>query len=185
MYNTVTIGTQVWMKENLKVSHYTNGDPIPEVKDSLAWLIQTKGAWCNNENKPANGIVYGKLYNWHAANDLRGIAPKGWHVPSDAEWKTLEMYVGMLASTTNLENYRGTKEANALKKRILPPIGLWRVAQLRGFLKIREQIQADLLHSVPDIASILMPEDLIHRFKNLQAMPNFGLLLHRMTLLHG
>lgn len=116
MYNTVTIGTQVWMKENLKVSHYTNGDPIPEVKDSLAWLIQTKGAWCNNENKPANGIVYGKLYNWHAANDLRGIAPKGWHVPSDAEWKTLEMYVGMLASTTNLENYRGTKEANALKK---------------------------------------------------------------------
>ncbi len=116
VYNTVTIGTQVWMKENLKVSHYTNGDPIPEVKDSLAWVIQTKGAWCNNENKPANGIIYGKLYNWHAANDLRGIAPKGWHVPSDAEWKTLEMYVGMLASTANLENYRGTKEANALKK---------------------------------------------------------------------
>ena len=116
VYNTVTIGTQVWLKENLKVTHYRNGEPIPEVKDSMAWVIQTKGAWCNNENKPANSIIYGKLYNWHAANDSRGIAPIGWHVPSDAEWKTLEIYVGMPANMANLENYRGTKEANTLKK---------------------------------------------------------------------
>ena len=61
VYHTVTIGTQVWTKENLNVKHYRNGDPITEVKDSVAWVNQKTGAWCYNENKPSNGPVYGTL----------------------------------------------------------------------------------------------------------------------------
>lgn len=116
IYNTVTIGTQVWMKENLNVKHYRNGDAIPEVQDSIPWVNQTSGAWCYNENNPANGKVYGTLYNWYAANDKRNIAPIGWHLPTDDEWKTLEIYLGMQPSVANLDQYRGTKEGNALKE---------------------------------------------------------------------
>ena len=116
VYNTVTIGTQVWMKENLNVKHYRNGDAIPEVKDSISWVNQSAGAWCYNENKPANGPIYGTLYNWYAANDSRNIAPVGWHLPSDAEWKTLEIFLGMPPAIAKLDQYRGTNEGNALKE---------------------------------------------------------------------
>jgi len=94
VYNTVTIGRQVWMKENLDVSHYRNGDPIPQVQDSTVWGYLTTGAWCYYQNNTANGTVYGKLYNWYAVNDPRGLAPEGWHVPSDSEWITLTDYLG-------------------------------------------------------------------------------------------
>ena len=116
VYHTVTIGTQVWTKENLNVKHYLNGDPITEVKDSVAWVTQKTGAWCYNENKPSNGPVYGTLYNWYAANDSRKIAPVGWHLPTDEEWNTLEIFLGMPKATANLDQYRGTKEGNALKE---------------------------------------------------------------------
>ena len=116
VYNTVTIGTQVWMKENLNVKHYRNGDAIPEVQDSVLWVNQNEGAWCYNENNPVNGAVYGTLYNWYAANDPRNIAPVGWHLPTDDEWKTLEIYLGMSPATANLDQYRGTTEGNALKE---------------------------------------------------------------------
>ena len=116
VYNTVTIGTQVWTKENLNVKHFRNGDAIPEVQDSISWVSQTIGAWCYNENNPANGTVYGTLYNWYAANDPRNIAPVGWHLPTDAEWKTLEIYLGMPPATADLDQYRGTTEGNALKE---------------------------------------------------------------------
>jgi len=116
VYHTVTIGTQVWTKENLNVKHYRNGDPITEVKDSVAWVNQKTGAWCYNENKTTNGPVYGTLYNWYAANDSRKIAPVGWHLPTDEEWKTLEIFLGMPKATANLDQYRGTKEGNALKE---------------------------------------------------------------------
>jgi uncharacterized protein (TIGR02145 family) len=116
IYNTVTIGTQVWTKENLNVKHYRNGDPITEIKDSVAWVNQKTGAWCYNENKPSNGPVYGTLYNWYAANDSRKIAPVGWHLPTDEEWKTLEMFLGMPKTTADMDQYRGTKEGNALKE---------------------------------------------------------------------
>ncbi len=116
IYSTVTIGTQVWTKENLNVKHYRNGDPITEVKDSVAWVSQKTGAWCYNENKPSNGPIYGTLYNWFAANDLRKIAPNGWHLPTDEEWKILEMFLGMPKATADLDQYRGTKEGNALKE---------------------------------------------------------------------
>jgi uncharacterized protein (TIGR02145 family) len=85
-YATVTIGTQVWMTKNLDVDRYRNGDIIPEVKDSIAWANLKTGAWCYYNNDPELGKIYGKLYNWYAVNDPRGLAPAGYHIPTDAEW---------------------------------------------------------------------------------------------------
>jgi uncharacterized protein (TIGR02145 family) len=93
-YDTVKIGNQVWMAENLNVDHYSNGDPIPEVQDLNEWRHLTTGAWCYYGNDPANGKKYRKLYNWYAVNDPRGLAPKGWHVPTNDEWQTLVDYLG-------------------------------------------------------------------------------------------
>jgi uncharacterized protein (TIGR02145 family) len=94
VYNTVTIGTQVWMTENLKVTHYRNGDPIPNVNDNTAWSTLTTGAYCNYNNTSGNGSTYGLLYNWYAVADSRNIAPAGWHVPTETEWLTLINYLG-------------------------------------------------------------------------------------------
>ena len=96
VYPTVIIGTQTWTKTNLNVSHYRNGDVIPQVTDPTAWANLTTGAWCYYNNDPANGAIYGKLYNWYAANDSRGLAPIGYHIPTDAEWTTLTDYLGGL-----------------------------------------------------------------------------------------
>ena len=90
----VEICNQVWMVCNLDVDTYRNGDPIPEVQDSMQWANLTTGAWCNYNNDPAMGALYGKLYNWYAVNDPRGLAPIGWHVPSDSEWTVLETCLG-------------------------------------------------------------------------------------------
>jgi len=94
VYTSVTIGTQTWMVENLKTTHYRNGDAITNVIDNTAWAGLSTGAWCDYSNAAANGIKYGHLYNWYAANDSRNIAPIGWHVPTDAEWATLITYLG-------------------------------------------------------------------------------------------
>jgi uncharacterized protein (TIGR02145 family) len=94
---TVTIGTQVWMTKNLDVSTFRNGDPIPEAKTRDQWdkaSSEGKAAWCYFEYKKKNGKKYGKLYNWYAVNDSRGLAPIGYHVPSEEEWKILESYLG-------------------------------------------------------------------------------------------
>jgi uncharacterized protein (TIGR02145 family) len=92
---TVTIGRQVWTSKNLNVSTYRNGDVIPEVQDKEAWAELTTGAWCYYDNAPSNGTKYGKLYNWYAVNDPRGLAPKGYHIPTDAEWTTLISYLNL------------------------------------------------------------------------------------------
>lgn len=92
--DAVTIGTQTWMKKNLDVSKYRNGDVIPEVTDPSAWANLTTGAWCYYENKTKNGTNYGKLYNWYAVNDPRGLAPKGWHIPNEEEWTLLTNQLG-------------------------------------------------------------------------------------------
>lgn len=94
---TVTIGTQVWMLENLNVSVFKNGVAIPEVKDNAAWEKagdNHQPAWCYYDSDPKNGAKYGKLYNWYAAIDTNGLCPTGWHVPSDAEWDILVTYLG-------------------------------------------------------------------------------------------
>jgi uncharacterized protein (TIGR02145 family) len=77
------------MAENLNTDHYRNGDAIPEVEDPAQWGNLKTGAWCYYDNKPENGKKYGKLYNWYAVNDPRGLAPEGWHIPTQAEFKTL------------------------------------------------------------------------------------------------
>ena len=88
-YSSVTIGTQCWMQKNLNVSKYRNGDTIPQVTDQSAWGLLTTGAWCYYNNDPANGAIYGKLYNWYAVHDPRGLAPTGWHIPTNTEWNTV------------------------------------------------------------------------------------------------
>ena len=92
--HNVTIGTQTWTGCNLNVTTYRNGDTIPQVTDPTAWSNLTTGAWCHYNNDPANDVIYGKLYNWYAVNDLRGLAPTGYHVSSDAEWTTLTDFLG-------------------------------------------------------------------------------------------
>jgi len=82
------------MVENLKVTRYRNGEPIPNITDNKAWTKLKKGAICDYDNKPSNSEMYGKLYNWYAMNDSRKIAPAGWHVPTDAEWTILTDYLG-------------------------------------------------------------------------------------------
>ena len=98
IYPTTLICSQLWMKKNLNVSKYRNGDVIPQVQDATQWNNLTTGAWCYYANQTANGTVYGKLYNWYAVNDSRGLAPAGWHIPSNNEWVTLENCLGGWAS---------------------------------------------------------------------------------------
>ncbi|MCF6128947.1 fibrobacter succinogenes major paralogous domain-containing protein [Flavobacterium sp. AS60] len=93
-YQSIVINGKQWMKGNLNVSKYRNGDVIPEVTDMAEWDALTTGAWCYFENVTANGTTYGKLYNWYAINDPRGLAPTGWHIPSDAEWTSLTNFLG-------------------------------------------------------------------------------------------
>jgi uncharacterized protein (TIGR02145 family) len=90
----IMIGTQAWSTKNLSVDTYRNGDIIPQVTDNTEWTNLTTGAWCWYNNDSANGAVYGKLYNWWAVNDTRGLAPNGYHIPSSTEWDTLQTYLG-------------------------------------------------------------------------------------------
>jgi len=117
-FKSVKIGEQVWMSENLNVSTFRNGEPIPEVKTNEDWEkagTEGKPAWCHFENSTENAAKYGKLYNWYAVNDPRGLAPEGWHIPSEKEWQTLEMELGMTAEETEKLHQRGTDEGNKLK----------------------------------------------------------------------
>ncbi len=116
VYQTVTIGTQVWMAENLKVTHYRNGDPIPNVTDGGTWSDLATGAYCNYNNDVGYVATYGRLYNWYAVSDIRNLAPAGWHVPTDAEWKELEMYLGMSQAQADAGGWRGTDEGGKLRE---------------------------------------------------------------------
>ena len=94
---SVKIGNQEWASENLNVSTFRNGDAIPEAQTREAWVKageEGKPAWCYYDNDPENGNKYGRLYNWYAVTDPRGLAPSGWHIPSDEEWTTLADNLG-------------------------------------------------------------------------------------------
>jgi len=94
---TVTIGTQTWTTKNLDVATFRNGDLIPEAKTDEEWEAAGENkqpAWCYYENNTANGTKYGKLYNWYAVVDTRGLAPAGWHIPTDEEWTVLSTFLG-------------------------------------------------------------------------------------------
>ena len=93
----IKIGNQIWMTENLKVEKFRNDDSIPQAKTDEEWKEagdNNQPAWCYYDNDPANDIKYGKLYNWHAVNDPRGLAPIGRHIPTDDEWSVLIDYLG-------------------------------------------------------------------------------------------
>ena len=94
IYHTVTIGSQVWMAENLRTVRYRNGDSIPKVPDSSEWMNLKIGAYCINITKGNVPEAYGFLYNWYTVNDTRKIAPSGWHVPSHEEWTAMVSYLG-------------------------------------------------------------------------------------------
>ena len=107
-YAAVRIGTQNWMLKNLDVTHYRNGDRIPQAKDPGKWMNLTTGAWCWYNNDSTLGAVYGKLYNWYAVTDPRGLAPIGWHISANAEWDTLSLFLagkvgGKLKDTGTIE----------------------------------------------------------------------------------
>ncbi len=115
IYKIVKIGSQWWMAENLKVTHYRNGDPIPNVADNREWADLSTGAYCAYNNDDNYIKSYGLLYNWFAVSDSRYIAPAGWHVPTDEEWKQLEMYLGMSQSDAEALSWRGSNEGSKLK----------------------------------------------------------------------
>lgn len=92
--NSITLCNQTWMLYNLNVSTYRNGDPIPQVTDPIQWNSLTTGAWCYYNNDPSTEATYGKLYNWYAVNDPRGLAPAGWRIPNNSDWSSLESCLG-------------------------------------------------------------------------------------------
>ena len=94
IYHTVTIGTQVWMAENLKTSKYRDGKIISKLTNPISWTNFPSGAYCSYDNSTADSISYGNLYNWSAVHDSRYLAPTGWHIPTKAEVLTLITYLG-------------------------------------------------------------------------------------------
>jgi len=94
IYHWITIGNQIWMVENLKTSRFINGETISNITVPVFWSTATFATWCNYNNDPINGVIYGKLYNWYAVNDNRKIAPLGWHIPSNDEWTQLATILG-------------------------------------------------------------------------------------------
>ncbi|MBI1193800.1 MAG: hypothetical protein GC205_11605 [Bacteroidetes bacterium] len=89
VYSTVQIGSQCWMRENLKTGRYANGDSIPTGLTNSEWAMTLEGASCSYSDLIANENIYGRLYNWYAVDDPRSVCPAGWHVPTDAEWDVL------------------------------------------------------------------------------------------------
>ena len=104
----VTIGTQIWSSKNLDVASYRNGDPIPQVNDPVEWTYLTTGAWCWYNNDSATyGAIYGRLYNWYAVNDPRGLAPQGWRIPNDTTWNILKNYLDPSSSDSEYSSTAG------------------------------------------------------------------------------
>jgi uncharacterized protein (TIGR02145 family) len=116
IYNTVKIGEQVWMTKNLNTSRFRNGDEIPEAKNYFEWrdasFWNKTPAWCYFDFNPKNGEIVGKLYNWYAITDQRGLAPEGFHIPSHEEWTILTDYIG-IDYKTKLKSKSGWKKDQA------------------------------------------------------------------------
>lgn len=128
IYETVKIGSQWWMAENLKTTHFSDGSEINLIENNENWenLGFSENAYCYYNNSLANAGTYGALYNWTAAmnsaesseltpSNVRGVCPTGWHLPSDGEWIILEMELGMSYDEAWLVGWRGTNEGSKLK----------------------------------------------------------------------
>jgi uncharacterized protein (TIGR02145 family) len=114
-YKTVEIGSQTWMAENLKTTKYNDNKDIPNVSVSSAWIKLTTPGFCWYDNdETVNKPLYGALYNWYAANTGK-LCPVGWHVPTDADFKTLEMFLGMTQAQADGTSWRGTNQGSQEK----------------------------------------------------------------------
>jgi uncharacterized protein (TIGR02145 family) len=102
-YTTITINGKEWFKENLKTTKYANGTDISNVTDNASWfnLVSGQGAWANYANDGSNDAIYGKLYNWYAVTDVKGLCPTGWHVATDSDWTSLTANYGLDAAAGN------------------------------------------------------------------------------------
>ena len=115
-YDLVAIGDQCWFAENLRNEHYANGDAIPGELSNTEWVSTNSGAQAVYNNDASNLADYGRLYNLYAAvYDERGLCPSGWHIPTDGEWMTLEMALGMSESEADDTGWRGTDQGNQMK----------------------------------------------------------------------
>ena len=112
-YATVLIGDQCWFAENLRSENYENGDAIPAGLSDSEWSSTTSGAVYNASASSLE--AYGRLYNWYAVDDARGLCPSGWHVPTDGEWMTMEMALGMSEAQANSYGWRGTDQGTQMK----------------------------------------------------------------------
>ena len=158
----VKIGKQIWMSKNLDVATFRNGDTIPEAKSISEWTTagsKEQPAWCYYNYDPANGKKYGKLYNWFAVNDPRGLAPMGWHVPSEEEWIVIKLLLQgkgrycaagrAIKSKTGWSWYKGTNSSgfSGLPGGIISGSGYfswlgeygfwWSSSQLNGYPRFR------------------------------------------------
>ncbi len=127
VYNTVTLGTQVWMAKNLKTTKYNDGTLIPNVTDSIQWYNLITGAYCNYNNDAGNADIYGRLYNWYAVNTKK-LCPTGWHAPSKNEWVILKDYL-----IANGYNYDGTTTGNKIGKSMAFTTG-WAFSDWVGYV---------------------------------------------------
>lgn len=109
-YNTVLIGNQCWMAENLRTSTYSDGSELPNYPVQADWRTTDFGGWVNYANNSNYDELYGKIYNWFAVTDSRGICPTGWIVPSDEDWKILEKHIGMAESDADIIGWRGSDQ---------------------------------------------------------------------------
>jgi uncharacterized protein (TIGR02145 family) len=114
VYQTVTIGDQVWMAENLKTTKYNDGKDILNITDNTEWSNLTTDAYCWYNNDIENKAIYGALYNWFAVNTGK-LCPTGWHVPTDFEWKQLEMELGLNQAQADMIGWRGTDQGTYMK----------------------------------------------------------------------
>lgn len=113
VYNTITIGSQVWMSRNLRVTHYNNGNKIPKVTDAGIWTTLSTGAYCwQNNDSVSNANLYGALYNGYTTNG-GNLCPAGWHVPTDADWTSLTDFLGGLAVAGGKLKETGTENWSA------------------------------------------------------------------------
>jgi len=123
VYNTVQIGTQCWMKENLKTSNYRNGTLIPHLSVNPVWFGDTTGGmcWYNNDSATYTN-TYGALYDWYAVTKADGLCPLGWHVPTDLEWQALEIYHGVQVSQVNSTGFRSLNAGGKMKSTRSTPL---------------------------------------------------------------
>ena len=125
VYHTVTIGTQVWITENLKTTKYNDGTEIPNVTDNTEWFNLSAGAYCNYDNLESNAAIYGRFYNWYAVNTGK-LAPAGWHVPTNEDWNILINYL-----IANGYNWDGSKVDNKIAKSLASTTG-WKFYHITG-----------------------------------------------------